>query len=87
MMSASFAIFGSLAAVFLAGLSHVAVKQAERTGRARFMFWYIRGWGERSIDPSFFDRVLKFQQARTLFPGLIALVLVGYFLEAVVALN
>jgi hypothetical protein len=67
-------------------LSFRANKEATRTGRLRFLFWHIPGWGERERSPTFF----KFAQAqnhyRTFFFGLLTVVLAAYFLEAVGAI-
>ncbi|MDE2405030.1 MAG: hypothetical protein KGM17_10220 [Sphingomonadales bacterium] len=64
-------------------LSFRANREAARTGRLRFLFWHIPGWGERDRNPTFF----KFAQAqnhyRTIFLGLITIIAGAFFLEAV----
>jgi len=64
-------------------LSFRANKEAARTGRLRFLFWHIRGWGERDRNPWFF----KFAQAqnhyRTFFLVLLTIALGAFFLEAI----
>lgn len=81
------AFSGMIMSTVIAALSYLAVKEAERTGKLRFAFWRIRGWGERELDPKFFDLGLRFDRARTIFFVALALVLAAYFLEAIGALN
>jgi len=67
----------------VAVLSFRANREAARTGRVRFLFWHIPGWGERARSPTFF----KFAQAqnhhRTFFFGLLTIVAGAFFLEAI----
>jgi hypothetical protein len=63
-------------------LSFRANKEAARTGRLRFLFWHIPGWGERDRSLTFF----KFAQAqnhyRTAFFGFLTFILGAFLLEA-----
>lgn len=68
-------------------LSFSANKEAVRTGRARFLFWHVRGWGERERSPVFFKLVQAQNHYRTFFFGSVTLVLCGYFLEAAGAIH
>jgi hypothetical protein len=60
-----------------------ANREAARTGRLRFLFWHIPGWGERDRDPWFFRFALGFDRYRTFFFGLLPVVLGAFFLEAI----
>jgi hypothetical protein len=64
-------------------LSARANREAVRTGRLRFLFWHIPGWGERDTDPWFFGFALRFDRYRTFFFGLLTIVLGAFLLEAV----
>ena len=86
-MPAWLAFTGMFLSALIAALSYLATKEAERTGKLRLAFWRIRGWGERELDPKFFDLGLRFNRARTLFFVALTLVLTAYFLEAIGALN
>ena len=81
----SFAAFALSTSAAL--LSYLAVKEAERTGKLRFFFWRVRGWGERELDPKFFDLRLRFDRARTIFFVALAVLLLAYFLGAISASN
>ena len=63
-------------------LSFKSNKEADRTGRARFLFWHIPGWGERNRSPTFFKFVQAQNRSRTVFFGFMTIILGVFLLEA-----
>jgi hypothetical protein len=78
------AVLGMIVSAGIALLSHLSVRKAEQTGRANFLFWQF---ANRSGDSALFNRKQKFDEARTLFFGVLTLVFAAYFLEALGAFN
>ncbi len=83
-MPAYVALVGLLVSGSLAVLSFFAVKEAERKGRLRFLFWHIRGWGEREQSPGFFKLGLAGDKGRTVIFAMTAVLFAFYLLGALV---
>lgn len=81
-MPAWAALLGMVVSATIMVLSARANREAMRTGRLRFLFWHILGWGQRDADPSFFRFALGFDRYRTVFFGLLTIVLGAFLLEA-----
>ncbi|WP_207079238.1 hypothetical protein [Novosphingobium sp. KA1] len=64
-------------------MSFRANREAKQTGRLRFLFWHIPGWGERDRNPTFFKFALAQDHYRTFFFGLLTIVTGAFFLEAI----
>ena len=64
-------------------LSFRANVEARRTGRLRFLFWHISGWGERESSPKFFKFAFWQDCYRTAFLALLTVVCGAFFLEAI----
>jgi hypothetical protein len=82
-MPAWLALLIAIASATVAVLSFRANREAARTGRQRFLFWHIEGWGERECNPTFFKFVQASNHYRTFFFGLLAIVSGAFFLEAI----
>lgn len=72
-----------IASATVAVLSFRANREASRTGRQRFLFWHISGWGERERDPTFFKISQAGNHYRTFFFALLTIVAMAFFLEAI----
>ena len=83
-MAAWIAFLGVIVSAGIALLSHLSVRKAEQIGRANFVFWQFTN---RSDNSALFNRKQKFDQARTLFFGVLTFVFLAYFLEAIGAFN
>lgn len=67
----------------LTWLSLVGTNEAARTGRHRFVFWHIPGWGERERNPTFFKIVQAQNYYRTFFFALFTVVSGAFLLEGI----
>jgi len=82
-MPAWLALIITLASAAGVVVSVRANREAARTGRQRFLFWHIDGWGERERNPTFFKIVQASNHYRTFFFCLLTIVAGAFFLEAV----
>lgn len=82
-MPAWLALLITIASATVVVLSFRANREAARTGRQRFLFWHIQGWGERERNPTFFKIVQAGNHYRTFFFGLLTIVAGAFFLEAI----
>ena len=72
----------TIASGYVTVLSVRGTREASRTGRQRFLFWRIPGWGERDRNPWFFRFVQFDNYYRTSFFALLTIVSTAYLLEA-----
>ncbi len=75
-------LIGIFVSASVAALSFLGNREAQRTGRLRFLFWHIRGWGEREQSPAFFGLGIFMNYWRTGFFALLTVMFSAYFLEA-----
>jgi hypothetical protein len=80
-MPACVALVGMIVSATMVVLSMRSNREAKRTGRLRFIFWHIPGWGERDSSPSFFRVGLEFNHYRTVFFALLTVVFGAHVLE------
>lgn len=76
------AVLGMIVSAVLACLSYAGVREAKRTGHARFFFWRLRNWGVREQSPGFFKFVLFCDYYRTAFLALCAIVFSIYLFNS-----
>lgn len=81
-MPAWLALTGVVVSATLAFLSYLGVREAQRTGHARFLFWRLRNWGVRDQSPRFFKFVVFCDWYRTGFLALSTLVFAAFLGEA-----
>lgn len=66
----------------ITALSFRANREASRTGRLRFLFWHIPGWGERAKNPTFFQFGQAQDYFRTFLFAFVTVLCGVYILEA-----
>lgn len=82
-MPAWLALVVMIASATVAVLSFKANREASRTGRLRFLFWHIPGWGERERSPTFFKLAQAGNHYRTFFFSLLTIGAGAFLLEAI----